>query len=130
MRLQTSENHKIKTRSYDHIDLRVKDMSIARKFYGKFLPQLGFVEERPGKKYHTFYSAGGDRPSEFFGFTQDKNHKPNGTRIAFWADTREEVDRLAKFVRKAGGQTPAGPEICRGYPAGHYAFFLQDPAGN
>jgi len=62
----------MKTRCFDHIDLRVKDMSIARKFYGKFLPQLGFVEERPGKKYHTFYSAGGDRPSEFFGFTQDK----------------------------------------------------------
>jgi len=120
----------MKTRCFDHIDLRVKDMSIARKFYGKFLPQLGFVEERPGKKYHTFYSAGGDRPSEFFGFTQDKNHKPNGTRIAFWADTREEVDRLAKSVRKAGGKAPEGPEICRGYPAGYYAFFFEDPEGN
>jgi len=80
-------------------------MAVARKFYGKFLPQLGFVEERPGKRYHTFYSAGGDKPSEFFGFTQNKNHKPNGTRIAFWADTRKEVDRLAKLVRKAGGKT-------------------------
>ena len=120
----------MKTRCFDHIDLRVKDMSIARKFYGKFLPQLGFVEERPGKKYHSFYSAGGDRPSEFFGFTQDKNHKPNGTRIAFWADTREEVDRLAKSVRKAGGKAPEGPEICRRYPAGYYAFFFEDPEGN
>src|SRR5256885_11845842 len=102
MRLQTSENHKIKTRSYDHIDLRVKDMSIAKKFYGKFLPQLGFVEERPGKKYHTFYSAGGDRPSEFFGFTQDKNHKPNGTRIAFWADTRKKwIGLQSRCVRRA-----------------------------
>jgi catechol 2,3-dioxygenase-like lactoylglutathione lyase family enzyme len=120
----------VKTRCFDHIDLRVKDMAVARKFYGKFLPQLGFVEERPGKRYHTFYSAGGDKPSEFFGFTQNKNHKPNGTRIAFWADTRKEVDRLAKLVRKAGGKTLEGPEICRSYPVGYYASFFEDPDGN
>jgi hypothetical protein len=103
---------------------------MARKFYGKFVPLLGFVEERPGKKYHTFYSAGGDRPSEFFGFTRDKNHKPNATRIAFWANTRKKVGRLAKLVRKAGGKALEGPEICSGYSAGCYAFFFEDPEGN
>jgi len=103
------ENHKMKTRCFDHIDLRVKDMEVARKFYAKFLPQLGFVEERPGKKYHTFFSAGGERPSEFFCFSQDKNHRPNRTRIAFWADTREEVDQIAKLVRGAGGKKLEGP---------------------
>ncbi len=79
-------------------------MAVARKFYRKFLPQLGFVREKPGRYYHTFYSAGGDKPSEFFGFTRDKNHKPNRTRIAFWADTREEVDQLGELARDAGGQ--------------------------
>jgi glyoxylase I family protein len=120
----------MKTRCFDHIDLRVKDMKMAGKFYGKFLPQLGFVEERPGKKYHMFYSAGGDKPSEFFGLVQDKNHRPNRTRIAFWADTRREVDRLAKSVRKAGGKALEGPEVCREYSAGYYAFFFEDPEGN
>jgi catechol 2,3-dioxygenase-like lactoylglutathione lyase family enzyme len=120
----------MKTRCFDHIDLRVKDMDVARKFYGKFLPQLGFVEERPDKKYHTFYSAGGDRPSEFFCFERDKNHKPNGTRIAFWADTREEVDQLAKLVREAGGAALEGPEICVDYSPGYYALFFEDPDGN
>ena len=91
----------MKARCYDHIDLRVKDMDVAKKFYGKFLPQLGFNHESPGEDFHTFYSAGGDRPAEFVGFTQDKHHQPNGTRIGFWADTREEVDRLAKLVREA-----------------------------
>jgi len=105
-------------------------MEIAKRFYGKFLPQLGFVQERPGKKFYAFYSAGGDKPSEFFGFTQDKNHRPNGTRIAFWADTREEVDRLAKLVRKAGGKAREGPEICVGYGRGYYALFFEDPEGN
>jgi len=36
----------MKTRCFDHIDLRVKNMDVAKKFYGQFLPQLGFVRER------------------------------------------------------------------------------------
>jgi hypothetical protein len=59
------KNRKMKTRCFDHIDLRVKNIAVAGKFYAKFLPQLGFVEERPGKKYHMFYSAGCDKPSVF-----------------------------------------------------------------
>ena len=47
----------MKTRCLDHIDLRVKDMQVARNFYGKFLPQLGFVHESPGEDFHTFYAA-------------------------------------------------------------------------
>ena len=120
----------MKARCFDHIDLRVRDMQVAREFYGKFLPQLGFTHESPGEDFHTFYAAGGDVPSEFFGFTEDKNHQPNGTRIAFWADTREEVNQLAKLVREAGGKTLEGPEVCVDYSPGYYAFFFEDPDGN
>lgn len=131
----------MKTRLFDHIDLRVRDMEVARNFYRKFLPQLGFNHERPepapanaaseAGDFHTFYSAGGgNKPSEFFGFTQDKDHRPNGTRIAFWADTREEVDSLAKLVREAGGKALEGPEVCADYSPGYYAFFFEDPDGN
>ena len=118
------------TRHFDHIDLRVRDMEVAREFYGKLLPELGFVRESPGEDFHTFYSAGGDKPSEFFCFSEDKDHQPNGTRIAFWADTRKQVDRIAELVRKAGGKTLEGPEVCRDYSPGYYAFFFEDPDGN
>jgi catechol 2,3-dioxygenase-like lactoylglutathione lyase family enzyme len=127
---ELGESHKMKTRCFDHIDLRVKDMEVAKKFYGKFLPQLGFAHESPGEDFYTFYSAGGDKPSEFFGFTQDRQHQPNGTRIAFWADTHEEVDRLAELVREAGGKMLEGPEVCVDYSPGYYAFFFEDPDGN
>jgi catechol 2,3-dioxygenase-like lactoylglutathione lyase family enzyme len=120
----------MKTRCFDHIDLRVKDMEVAKKFYGKFLPQLGFVHESPGDDFHSFYAAGRGKPSEFFGLTEDKNHRPNDTRIAFWADTRDEVDRVAKLVREAGGKTLEGPEVCVDYSPGYYAFFFEDPDGN
>ena len=105
-------------------------MERAKKFYRKFLPQLGFVHEKPGGSYYTFYSAIGGKPSEFFGLSPDKNHKPNRIRIAFWADTRQEVDHVAKLVRAAGGKKLEGPEICKGYSPGYYAFFFEDPDGN
>jgi len=117
------------TRHFDHIDLRVKDMEVAKRFYGKLLPELGFVHESPGEDFHTIYSAG-DRPSEFFGYTKDRDHQPNGTRIAFWADTRAEVDRIARFVREIGGKNLEGPEVCIDYSPGYYAFFFEDPDGN
>jgi len=128
----------MKTRLLDHIDLRVKNMDAAAKFYAKFLPRLGFVREKhepapqesSGEDFHTFYSAGGDKPSEFFGFTEDKNHRANGTRIAFWAETREKVDEIAKLVRAAGGKNLEGPEICADYSPGYYGFFFEDPEGN
>ena len=65
-----------------------------------------------------------------FSVSEDKNHQPNGTRIAFWADTREEVDRIAKLVREAGGKALEGPEIRADYSPGYYAFFFEDPDGN
>ena len=128
----------MRARILDHIDLRVKDMEVAAKFYAKFLPQLGFVREKhepspspdAGEDFHTFYSAGGDKPSEFFGFTKDKNHRANGTRIAFWADTREKVNEIAKLVQEAGGKNLEGPEVCPDYSPGYYGFFFEDPDGN
>jgi catechol 2,3-dioxygenase-like lactoylglutathione lyase family enzyme len=122
----------MKTRRLDHIDLRVKNLAVARKFYAKLLPALGFTCDRSDETWATdcFYSAGGDKPSDFFGFTEDRHHQPNGTRIAFWADTRDEVDRIAQLVREIGGQNLEGPEICADYSPGYYAFFFEDPDGN
>jgi len=114
----------MKTRRLDHIDLRVKDLKIARKFYENLLPALGFACDRSDEDWGTFYSVGHDKPSDFFGFTEDRHHQPNGTRIAFWADTREEVDRIAKLVREIGGGDLEGPAVCANYSPGYYAFFF------
>ena len=120
----------MKARILDHIDLRVKDLERAKTFYGELLPALGFTCDRSDETWGTFYSAGGDKPAEFFGFTEDRQHAPNETRISFWAESRAEVDRLAELVREIGGKNLEGPELCREYSPGYYALFFEDPDGN
>src|SRR5437764_2921470 len=105
----------MKTRCFDHIDLRVKDMKVAGKFYAKFLPQLGFVHESPGRKYHTFYSAGGDKPSEFLvshktkDISQTEHASHSGrTRARKWTGLRILCEKRAgqlSRARKCGATT-------------------------
>jgi catechol 2,3-dioxygenase-like lactoylglutathione lyase family enzyme len=101
----------MKQRRFDHIDLRVQDRQRAQKFYEKILPALGFTREKSDEEWGTFYAETKGVPTEFFGFTEDKDHRPNESRIAFWTDTRGEVDAMAKIVREAGGQNLEGPQV-------------------
>ncbi len=119
----------MKTRLYDHIDLRVREMEPAKRFYREVLPALGFTRQGDDGEWLSFY-APGEGKTPFFGLTEDPDHRPNGNRISFWADTREEVDRVAEVVKRAGGKVLEGPELCVEYTPDYYAFFWEDPDGN
>lgn len=119
----------MKGQIFDHIDLRVHDLAAVEPFYGQLLPALGFSEEAGDEECRT-YQVPGDTPTAFFCFTKETDHRPNETRIAFWAESRAAVDRLAEVVRQAGGLNLEGPEVCQGYSRGYYALFFEDPSGN
>ena len=68
--------------------------------------------------------------AEFFGFTEEREHQPNGNRIAFWAENRTDVERVAEIVRQAGGLNLEGPQLWREYSPVYYAVFFEDPSGN
>ena len=65
-----------------------------------------------------------------FGFTHDPNHQPNAVRIAFWAESREEVDRVAAVARAAGAKNFEGPAPYSPDQPNYYAVFFDDPEGN
>lgn len=119
----------MKTRIFDHIDLRVADMAAAQKFYSQLMPALGFSEMAGDDECRTYQVPGQDVEA-FFCFVEVIGHQPNENRIAFWAESRAEVDRLAEVVREAGGLNMEGPELCRDYSPGYYAVFFEDPSGN
>ncbi|HEY6229616.1 MAG TPA: VOC family protein, partial [Verrucomicrobiae bacterium] len=52
---------------------------------------------------------------------------PNENRIAFWAESAADVDRIAKVAARAGARNVEGP---MDYAPGYYAVFFEDPCGN
>ena len=117
------------TRLFDHIDLRVKNRETAQRFYAQILPAIGFRVDKSGQRWGLFEAEGGVGV-DFFGFEEAADHEPNANRIAFWAPSREAVDKVGEVVRQAGGKNIEGPELCVEYSPGYYAVFFEDPDGN
>ena len=88
------------TRIFDHIDLRVKNREVAQRFYAQVLPAIGFRVDKSGQRWGLFEAEGGIAV-DFFGFEEEADHRPNANRIAFWAPSREAVDKAAEVIRHA-----------------------------
>jgi catechol 2,3-dioxygenase-like lactoylglutathione lyase family enzyme len=117
-------------RLFDHIDLRVRDLAEADRFYGKILPALGFPTRFQGEDYVSYGSLTDHPKPEVIALDEDRSHVPNLTRIAFWRETREDVESFAAILKEAGARNIEGPELCTEYSPGYYAVFFEDPCGN
>ena len=113
-------------RRYDHIDLRVPRLTDVSIFYRQLLPALGFTREVPVDGWLQFETSDGDI-TEFFGITESPGHVANENRIAFWAESAGEVDRLGEAAKASGARNIEGPMP---YEPGYYAVFFEDPCGN
>jgi predicted enzyme related to lactoylglutathione lyase len=115
-------------RRYDHIDLRVHNLAEAGPFYRALLPALGFTRDVGIEGWLQFETADGDPAPEFFGISESPQHVANECRIAFWADSNSEVDRLSEVAVRAGARNVEGPGYYEGH--GYYAVFFEDHSGN
>lgn len=113
-------------RRFDHIDLRAPRLRDVSPFYEQLLPALGFTRRVLAEGWLQFEASDGEI-TEFFGVTESASHVPNENRIAFWAESNAEVDRLATVALEAGAQNIEGPMP---YEPGYYAVFFDDPCGN
>ncbi len=114
-------------RCFDHVDLRVRSLAEARPFYETLLPALGFTRDAKIDGWLQYEAHGTDGATEFVGVTELPQHVANECRIAFWADSIHEVDRLAAIVVQAGARNVEGPVY---EEPGYYAVFFEDPSGN
>lgn len=113
-------------RRFDHIDLRVPKLTEVTPFYETLLPALGFTRDARIDGWLQYESVA-DGAAEFFGVTESADHRPNENRIAFWAASIAEVDRLGEILRRCGAANIEGPMP---YESGYYAVFFEDPCGN
>lgn len=118
-------------RLLDHIDLRVPDLAAAAPFYETLLPALGFtlrVEIEGWLQFEAPSPGGADTSAtDFFGLTADPRHRPNATRIAFRAASREKLDALAGLLPDIGARNIEGPGL---EAPDYYAVYFEDPFGN
>lgn len=114
-------------RLFDHIDLRVRSLAEARSFYETLLPALGFDRDAKIEGWLQFEAGDPDSVAEFFGVTESQYHVANECRIAFWASSIAEVDRLAQIAARAGARNIEGPSH---EATDYYAVFFEDPSGN
>jgi predicted enzyme related to lactoylglutathione lyase len=112
---------------FDHIDLRVRSLDHVRRFYEVLLPALGFTRQAVIEGWLQFEAASVDGRPQFVGVTESSTHLPNDCRVAFRAESPQDVERLAAVVRQAGGLNIEGP-LYEG--PGYYAVFFNDPSGN
>jgi len=115
---------------FDHVDMRVRDLVRARPLYDALLGAMGYTELHEDED-----SAGYHRPDEtgaepFLWLVADGDHRPGQTRIALYAQTRAEVDRLARIAHEAGAQAFEAPQLVPEYGPTYYATFFEDAEGN
>jgi len=67
---------------------------------------------------------------EIIVLTADPEHRPNATRFAFHAPTRDDVDRIAAVAAAAGARAYEPPVACPECTETYYAAFFEDPDGN
>ncbi|MFH1277295.1 MAG: VOC family protein [Candidatus Eisenbacteria bacterium] len=127
----------------DHIQITVKDMSVAVPFYDRLMPLLGFAPDRKREAFieeHEFHVVEYTHPLLAFAITSPRSAFANDTvhrrkpgalhHLAFKAESRAEVDRLHEQVKAIGATIVSPPREYPEYtPPGYYALFFKDPEG-
>lgn len=123
----------------DHIQITVKDLVVAEKFYDKFLPIIGFdiknkvtafVEEHDFhviEYTHDLLAFAITSPREAFKDDTVNRRKPGALHhLAFKANSREEVDKAYKELIKIGAIIVSEPQIHPEYSQNYYAVYFKD----
>lgn len=123
----------------DHIQITVKNLDVAEKFYDAFLPVLGFDINRKVKAFipeydfhvveysHEILSFAITSPREAFENDEVHRRKPGSLHhLAFKAESRDEVDRAYRKLVEIGAVIVTPPKLYPEYSETYYAVFFKD----
>lgn len=114
-----------------HIEINVSDLERSKEFYAALLPELGYAEYQNWPQGFSYRYGG-----TYLVFVQTEeqflqvpyHRKTVGlNHLAFYAKSRDEVDRLTLMMKEKGA--PILYENRYPYAGGpeHYAVFMEDP---
>ncbi|WP_340112810.1 VOC family protein [Maribellus mangrovi] len=123
----------------DHIQITVKNLDVAEKFYDAFLPILGFDIKRKVKasipehdfhvvEYsHEVLAFAINSPREAFKNDEVHRRKPGSLHhLAFKAESRDEVDHAYQQLLEIGAVIVTPPKLYPEYSETYYAVFFKD----
>ena len=121
--METQELHR--GRLIDHIQLVVRDLSVARRFYTAIFESLNIPIGAIADKYfwadELFISTPDSEAAQ--GVLTGRHH------LAFQAQSRSMVESFHRAALANGGKDNGAPGE-RTYHPGYYAAFVLDPDGN
>jgi catechol 2,3-dioxygenase-like lactoylglutathione lyase family enzyme len=117
-----------------HVFLAVKDLARSRRFYAALMPRLGYPGSRDlGGAVSGWLSPGGSfwlkQVDPRFAADVFSKDRVGLCEVAFRAESREQVDALARDVPAMGGTILDPPREYPEYVPGYYAVFFGDPDG-
>ncbi|HYR95354.1 MAG TPA: VOC family protein [Candidatus Binatus sp.] len=116
-----------------HVILTVNNLLRSRPFYAALMPRLGYPGVSDYGATVGWFGAGGS-----FWIKQADPHQAGATfskdrvglcEVAFGAESRQQVDALARDVVGFGGKLLDPPQEYPEYVPGYYAVFFTDPDG-
>jgi catechol 2,3-dioxygenase-like lactoylglutathione lyase family enzyme len=123
----------------DHIQITVKDLQKAEKFYDQFLPIIGFDRNKKVSAFiesHDFYVIEYTHELLAFAITSPRETFKNETihrrkpgalhHLAFKAASRAEVDNAYQQLLKIGAIVVSPPQIHPEYSDKYYAVYFKD----
>ena len=116
-------------RLLDHIDLRVANIAKVKPLYDALMHAYGLRAVRTEEKSVVYLRLKDRKAHEAFVLNEESDHRPNGTRIAFGAESAADVDRIAARIAPFAHAYEA-PHACKEYTETYYAAFFEDAEGN
>ncbi|WP_224824810.1 VOC family protein [Cognatishimia sp. MH4019] len=119
-----------------YVTVGADDIARAKRFYGAFLPALGYgLEEGPeGLSYVLPVAAGQSVVQPDFYVKPTFDGRPasagNGAMVAFEARSQDQVRALHAAALDAGGSDEGQPGFRASYGPQFYVCYLRDPQGN
>lgn len=123
----------------DHIQITVKDLKVAERFYDKFLPIIGFDLKKKVNAFikehdfhvieytHDLLAFAITSPRETFKNDSIHRRKPGALHhLAFKASTRQEVDKAYEDLVRIRANIVSRPKIHPEYSQNYYAVYFKD----
>jgi hypothetical protein len=115
---------------FDHVDLRTGNLALVRPLYDALMLAMGYADlhvDEDSIGYHKENESGEDG---FVWLVEEREHRSNGTRIAFGGRDRADVDRLSSIAKDAGARAFEPARLITEYGPHYYASFFEDAEGN